>query len=68
VYIVTLLCNDRKKEYTSLDKDSVNAFPDKRDAHNNTVTMETELFSVVSAPRLYSEDSWPTAGSSGVDC
>jgi hypothetical protein len=31
-------------------------FPQKRDAHNSTVTMEIGVFSVGSALRLYSED------------
>jgi hypothetical protein len=38
---------------------SVNTFPRKREVHNNTVTMETGVFSVGYALRLYSEDPRP---------
>jgi hypothetical protein len=48
--------NDREKEHALLGNGSVGAFLRKRDAGNNTVTMETGVFSVGSTPRLYSKD------------
>jgi hypothetical protein len=45
-----------------LGKSSIDTIPLKLDAHNNAVTMETEMFSVWCAPRLYSEDpGWLSA-------
>jgi hypothetical protein len=41
---------------------SVNTFPRKHEPHNNTVTRETGLFSVGSAPMFYSENPRPAEG------
>jgi hypothetical protein len=46
-----LLCNGSEKERALLGN-SVNTFLRKQDAHNNTVTMETGVFSVGSAQSL----------------
>jgi hypothetical protein len=51
--VVQLLCNDREKEHSLLGNGSVNTFPRKRGAHDNTVIMETGVFSVGSAPWNY---------------
>jgi hypothetical protein len=49
--IQPLLCNGRTNKMPFLSNDSLNTFPRKRDAHNNTVTMETGVFSMWSVPR-----------------
>jgi hypothetical protein len=57
-----ILCSDSEKEHALPGNVSVNTFPRKRDARNNTVTMETGVFSAGSAPRKCSEDPRPAEG------